>query len=45
VGAMDYIFDLEKNRDKLIEYKNFLTSIKDTEGALMPALQKSTRAI
>ncbi|HOK63677.1 MAG TPA: NAD(P)H-dependent oxidoreductase subunit E [Soehngenia sp.] len=38
---MDYIFDLEKNRDKLIEYKNFLTSIKDTEGALMPALQKA----
>jgi NADH:ubiquinone oxidoreductase subunit E len=38
---MEYTFDLEKNKDKLTEYKDFLIRIKSTNGALMPALQKA----
>ena len=38
---MEYTFDLEKNKDKLTEYKDFLKRIKATNGALMPALQKA----
>lgn len=38
---MEYTFDLEKNKDKLTEYKDFLIRIKATNGALMPALQKA----
>lgn len=38
---MDFKFDLEKNKEKLDEFKRFIRENEDKQGALMPVLQKA----
>lgn len=36
---MEFIFDLDKNKEKIEEFLEFIDTYKDTKGALMPVLQ------
>lgn len=38
---MDFKFDLEKNKEKIEEFKVFIKENKDKPGALMPVLQEA----
>ncbi|WP_303864619.1 NAD(P)H-dependent oxidoreductase subunit E [Alkalibaculum bacchi] len=38
---MEFTFDLEKNKEKILEFKGFLSDHKDMPGALIPALQEA----
>lgn len=38
---MEFKFDLEKNKDKLDEFKIFIKDNKEKQGALMPVLQEA----
>ncbi len=38
---MEFKFDMEKNKDKVIEFQDFLNEKKSTKGPLMPALQQA----
>lgn len=38
---MEFKFDVEKNRDKLDEFKIFIKENKEKQGALMPVLQEA----
>lgn len=38
---MEFKFDLEKNKEKIEEFKRFIEENKDRQGALMPVLQEA----
>lgn len=38
---MEFKFDLEKNKEKIEEFKKFIKENKDKQGALMPVLQEA----
>ncbi|WP_100066101.1 NADH-quinone oxidoreductase subunit NuoE [Miniphocaeibacter massiliensis] len=38
---MEYNYDIEKDMPKLREFTNYLKTIKNDQGAIMPALQKA----
>jgi NADH:ubiquinone oxidoreductase subunit E len=38
---MEFIFDMEKNKDKIDNFKLFMQDYKETPGALMPVLQEA----
>lgn len=38
---MDFVFDLDENKEKIDEYKVFLKELKGTKGALIPALHRA----
>lgn len=38
---MDFTFDMEKNKEKIHDFKIFIEEHKETEGALMPVLQNA----
>lgn len=38
---MGFIFDLEKNKEKIQEFKDFIRENKDKQGVLMPVLQEA----
>lgn len=38
---MEFVFDKEKNKEKIESFKMFIQSHKDTPGALMPVLQEA----
>mgnify|MGYP001294422564 FL=1 len=38
---MEFKFDMEKNKDKVIAFQDFLNEKKSTKGPLMPALQQA----
>lgn len=38
---MEFTFDLEKNKEKINEFKIFIKESKNKQGALMPVLQKA----
>ena len=38
---MAFVFDVVENKDKIDEFRSFIDSKKDTEGALMPVLQRA----
>lgn len=38
---MEFVFDTEKNKEKIDAFKSFIEDNKDTQGALMPVLQEA----
>lgn len=38
---MEFKFDLEKNKEKIQEFKNFIRENKEKQGVLMPVLQEA----
>lgn len=38
---MEFKFDLEENKEKIQEFRNFIRENKDKQGALMPVLQEA----
>ena len=38
---MEFTFDLEKNKEKILEFKGFLSDHKEMAGALIPVLQEA----
>lgn len=41
---MEFVFDKEKNKEKIESFKMFITEHKNTQGALMPVLQEAQAA-
>ena len=41
---MEFVFDVEKNKEKIQEFNIFIKNHEDTPGALMPVLQEAQEA-